>query len=246
MPPEFLAISVLRRRELDAQAEVFPTRAESNEDSERWQKWIAEEAEKLPPEKRAAFVQNEMCTINGDFDVHPDETLKDFIAKIQRPPSTPVETDYFHWRSTVNLQISREEKDERFIAMKRKLDTLIPPQQPCTILQSFKVITIDGNEIKLAGNLKKRIFLIYLFRWKKMNPTGIFYSENILEDLNKLLPKHRRIKTDSLKYGLFRDKSKEFGLLFETLDIGTEKYRLIPDAPSALDLDAAFEKAISA
>lgn len=110
-----------------------------------------------------------------------------------------------------------------------------PPQREITISPDFRIIRWNGHEMKFGKGLKKRRFLQAVFRHKKESGSGRFQAETILEDIN-VANATRKIRTEKLRHDLFKNMTREFDLLFKTIDRTNHEYELVPPVPADLNL----------
>jgi hypothetical protein len=98
------------------------------------------------------------------------------------------------------------------------------------IIGDFKVIKIPGQkDIYLGTRYRARALLRFIHEQLKQTGTTKFYIEEMREQFNasgagKMAGK--KWKSDRIREDLFRNKKREFDLLFETLDKAAGYYRM--------------------
>lgn len=98
------------------------------------------------------------------------------------------------------------------------------------IIGDFKVIRIPGQkDINLGTRYRARALLRFIHEQLKQTGTTKFYIEEMREQFNasgtgKMAGK--KWKSDRIREDLFRNKKREFDLIFETLDKAAGYYRM--------------------
>ncbi|HBA83914.1 MAG TPA: hypothetical protein DCZ95_07470 [Verrucomicrobia bacterium] len=94
------------------------------------------------------------------------------------------------------------------------------------VINDYKILRLpNGREIDLSKKHKCRAFVRYLHERRKKTSNRIFYYDEERQNFNES-QSVMAIDGSEFKYGLFRNLTKDFDILFTTLDSASDKYQI--------------------
>lgn len=229
MPAEFKKISIARRRHLDSQAIVRPTKA----------------AEEYERELESAYL-----------DDHPEEYDRFYTTEDQEPEHESglgrqhcnetlvcdLEWAYVLWRSEVEERIAYEQIAKKYFWLLRGV-TGDDVYDDWKIDKQLKFIDYKDKHIVFAKTRYKRPFLQQLFRMKKENrQDGTFYSSEQFDIFKSKITQNKsrsrgKFNPDSLT-SYFREEQKNgtFDILFREISKREDLWFFCPPVPPHINL----------
>jgi hypothetical protein len=170
-----------------------------------------------------------VCEADGHYLCFPTgeeaEDAPDLYLKWEHVQAWRLDLDSAEEKAQKIKQDIRSQKREATRGMNRS-----ESETGAKIIGDFKVIRIPGQkDINLGTRYRARALLRFIHEQLKQTGTTKFYIEEMREQFNasgtgKMAGK--KWKSDRIREDLFRNKKREFDLLFETLDKAAGYYRM--------------------